>query len=86
MPTGPNGQWRPTEPGACARLVCDIATGESPEVYAPPAAQVAKRAALARQGGQARAQKLTPEQRSEIAASGGLVRAARRRSIALRKP
>ena len=36
MPYGPQGQWRPADPGARARLVCDIATGESPEVYGPP--------------------------------------------------
>ena len=86
MPYGPNGQWRPADPGACARLVCDIATGKSPEVYAPPVEHVAKRAALAQQGGEARAQKLTPERLSEIAASGGMARAVRRRSTALRKP
>lgn len=85
MPYGPNGQWRPADPGACARLVCDIATSESPEVYARPAADAAA-IKHARQGGEARTQKLTAEQRSRIAASGGKARAARRRSTAQRKP
>ena len=60
MPYGPNGQWRPTDPGACAKLVCDIATGDSPEVYAPPErSEEAKQAARERaaKGGHAKAAK-----------------------------
>ena len=78
MPYGPQGQWRPADPGACARLVCDIATGESLEVYAPPDEHQRERALLAAEGGKARADKLAPERRSEIAAEGGKALWARR--------
>ena len=74
MPYGPSGQWRPADPGACAKLVCDIATGESPELYAPPDDYRRERALRAEQGGKARAEKLAPERRSEIAAKGGKAR------------
>ena len=74
MPYGPSGQWRPDDPGACARLVCDIATGERAEVYAPPEDYQEGRVSLAEQGGKARAEKLDPERRSEIAAKGGKAR------------
>ena len=73
MPYGPNGQWRPADPGACAVHVAKIATGEIEEIYEPPppdentmmlreAAQV-----YGRKGGRARAALLTPERRREIA-------------------
>ena len=77
MPYGPNGQWRPSDPGALAKLVCDIATGEQDELYAPPDAYYQERALLARRGGKARAEKLSPERRSEIAAQGGKAKAGR---------
>ena len=74
MPYGPNGQWRPVGAGACARLVCDIATGESPEVYGPPGTSQEEAARRAAKGGQARAKALTPERRRAIAAEGAAAR------------
>lgn len=68
MPYGPQGQWRPADPGARARLVCDIATGESPEVYGPPEDRKLKAAEQAAKGGRARAAKLAPVRRRAIAA------------------
>jgi len=70
MPYGPNGQWRPVGAGACARLVCDIATGESPEVYGPPGDVKREASERAAKGGQARAAYLEPERRRAIAAEG----------------
>ena len=70
MPYGPNGQWRPADPGACAKLVCDISTGDSPEVYAPPPQSEDERrfaAMRASKGGRAKAAK--QHQRHEVTAS-----------------
>ena len=82
MPKGPNGQWRPVGDNECAALVCEISLGESPEVYAPPAPTAERqRMMLARasKGGKARAEKLTPERRSEIAAGAAAARDARKK-------
>ena len=39
MAKGPQGQWRPDEPGACAVHVMKIATGQIEETFeAPPRA------------------------------------------------
>ena len=65
---GPKGQWRPAGAGALAVHICKIATGEIEETYEPPHSEdvpVASQQARAR--GRARAEKLTPERRSEIA-------------------
>ena len=66
MPTGPKGQKRPADVIGNAVKVMRIATGEEEETIEDdgkdPAAE-----ALGAKGGQARALKLTPEQRSEIA-------------------
>lgn len=45
MPYGPNGEWRPTDPIACAAHVMKIATGEIEETYAPPERSEADREA-----------------------------------------
>lgn len=60
MPTGPNGERRPVSVIAGAVKVCRIATGEETEVLS--AGQK-----LGQRGGEARAQNLSPERRSEIA-------------------
>ena len=73
MAPGPDGQWRPDS----AAFVCKISLGESPEMYAPPApTRERQRMMLARasKGGKARAVKLTPERRSEIAAGTAAAR------------
>ena len=63
MPKGPKGEKRPADVIGNAVDVMRIATGEETEEPAPenPAA------VLGRRGGAARAKKLTPEQRAEIA-------------------
>ena len=67
MPTGPKGQKRPADVIGNAVRVARIATGEDEDaaVEKPPKDEAA--ASLGRRGGAARAKKLTPEQRSEIA-------------------
>ena len=67
MPTGPKGQKRPADVIGNAVKVARIATGEDGDAVAetPPKDEAA--ACLGRRGGAARAKKLTPEQRSEIA-------------------
>ena len=65
MPKGPKGEKRPADAIGAAVMVAKIATGEieeKPDDGKDKAAQ-----ALGRKGGKARASKLTPEQRSEIA-------------------
>ena len=66
MPRGPRGEKRPADVIGGAVKVMRIATGEEPDdredvPSANPAAQLGKL------GGAARARKLTPEQRAEIA-------------------
>ena len=66
MPTGPKGEKRPADVIADAVKVMRIATGEEVEDYgeAPPKDEAA---AIGRKGAAARAAKLTPERRAEIA-------------------
>ena len=73
MPKGPKGQWRPVGDNECAALVARIATGDSPEVYAPP--KRSKAVQDASRAGKARAAALTPERRTEIARAGGRAKA-----------
>lgn len=63
MPKGPQGQKRPADVIGNAVLVAKIATGEAEDTgYKQPA-----KAKSGRAGAEARAQKLTAEERSEIA-------------------
>ena len=62
MPTGPHGEKRPAAPMANALHVAKLLTGEAEETYVDPDRQTG-----GRKGGQARAEALTPERRSEIA-------------------
>ena len=66
MPRGPKGEKRPADAVGAAVMVAKIATGEVEE---PTNDDGKNKAAveLGRRGGQARAAKMTPEQRSEIA-------------------
>ena len=64
MPRGPKGQKRPADVIGNAVKVMRIATGE--EEYEDDGKDPAAKA-LGAKGGKARARKLTPEQRSEIA-------------------
>ena len=66
MPKGPQGQKRPADVIGNAVKVMRIATGEEEEEYEDDGKDPAAKA-LGAKGGAARAAKLTPEQRSEIA-------------------
>jgi hypothetical protein len=64
---------RPRDPNQLAKLIVDIATGQvedrepTPEEQGKAAAAVVRGKAGGAKGGRARAMKLSPEQRSEIA-------------------
>ena len=64
MPRGPQGQHRPADVIGTAVKVARIATGEIMDERDPvqTAGQI-----LGRQGGKARARKLSPKQRTQIA-------------------
>lgn len=62
MPKGPQGQKRPADTNACAVHVAKIATGEIEDTK-----NTTQRAKSGRAGAKARAEKLTAEERSEIA-------------------
>ena len=66
MPRGPRGEKRPADVIGNAVKVMRIATGEEAEDQVPdkPASAAAE---LGKLGGAARAKRLTPEQRAEIA-------------------
>jgi hypothetical protein len=63
MPKGPKGQKRPADVIGCAIKVAKIATGEIEEEII--CKEYARKGGL--KGGKARARKLSPEQRAEIA-------------------
>lgn len=66
MPKGPKGQKRPADVIGNAVRVMRIATGEAEEEFEDDGKDPNAKA-LGAKGGAARAVKLTPEQRSEIA-------------------
>ena len=66
MPKGPQGQKRPADVIGNAVKVMRVATGEEEEEYEDDGKDPAAKA-LGAKGGKARAEKLTPERRSEIA-------------------
>ena len=75
MPKGPQGQWRPAGAGALAAHVCRIATGEIQETHeAPPSPDPVVDSRRASAAGKARAARLTPERRREIAKLGATAR------------
>lgn len=69
MPKGPKGEKRPADVIGNAVHVMRIATGEIEEELATPESEGKDPAAasLGKRGGRARAARLTPEQRAEIA-------------------
>jgi hypothetical protein len=71
---------RPRDPNQRAKLIVDIATGESEEPKAPDgASEVSERKREGgSKGGQARAESLPPERRSQIARRAAAARWARR--------
>ncbi len=72
MPKGPNGQKRPADAIGLAVMVGKIATGEVEDNATP--ADKAHHSAGGKKGGRARADALTPAERSEIAKMGALKR------------
>jgi hypothetical protein len=62
VPKGPRGEKRPGDVIGAAIMVAKIATGEVEDNATPEGAS-----SIARQGGEARARKLSPAQRSAIA-------------------
>ena len=75
MPKGPQGQWRPAGAGALAVHVCKVATGEIEETYeSQPRPDPAADSRRSSKAGKARAAALTPERRSEIAATAAATR------------
>jgi len=68
MPKGPQGQKRPADVIGNAVHVMRIATGQIVETGSQPDARAVQRGkAGGKKGGAARASKLSPEQRAEIA-------------------
>ena len=65
MPKGPKGEKRPADAVGAAIVVGKIATGEIKEETFDPGKEYARKGGL--KGGRARAEKLSPEQRREIA-------------------
>ena len=74
MPKGPQGQKRPADVVGCAVHVMKIATGEIEENLDDPPKRQPGRARSGKAGGRARAAGLTPERRSEIAATAAAAR------------
>ena len=66
MPKGPNGEKRPADAVGLAVMVAKIATGEATDAPEDDGKDKAAQA-LGRKGGAARASKMTPERRAEIA-------------------
>lgn len=66
MPTGPKGEKRPADVIGNAVKVMNIATGEESDDFPDDGKNKAAQE-LGRKGGAARAAKMTPERREEIA-------------------
>ena len=62
---------RPRDPNQLAKHIVDIATGETKETFQPPS-PARRQGGL--KGGKARANRLTPEQRREIATTAARAR------------
>ena len=73
MPKGPKGEKRPADVIGTAIKVAKIATGQIEDEQLDDGKSKAA-VELGRKGGQARAKKLTPEQRSEIARRAAKIR------------
>jgi hypothetical protein len=77
MPYGPNGEWRPADPGAAAIHVAKIATGQIAETYEPPRDAEANHAAASKRASKAakaRVASQTPERRKQVAATAAAAR------------
>jgi len=72
---------RPRDPNQLAKLIVDIATGEVDDPVSEAKRHPAKGSAGGLKGGQRRAERLAPEQRSEIAKKAARKRLASDRCI-----
>ena len=70
MPKGPQGQKRPADVVGAAVMVARIATGEIEDIRG----KAPKRAKGGKVGGKARAESLSPDERSEIARAAAAAR------------
>ncbi len=73
MPKGPKGEKRPADVIGNAVRVMEIATGQREEDSDEPEKDKAAQE-MGKKGGKARASKLTPEQRADIARTAALAR------------
>lgn len=73
MPKGPKGEKRPADVIGNAIKIAKIATGEEPEDLTDDGKDKAAQS-LGRRGGKARAEKMTPARRAEIAKSAAAKR------------
>jgi hypothetical protein len=74
MPVGPKGEKRPADVISNAVRVMRIATGEEVETMPPDDGKDPAAKALGKRGGAARAAKMTPERRAEIAKKAAATR------------
>jgi len=74
MPIGPKGEKRPSDPFAAGIMAARIAVGDIEEEYEEKPTPTPNRAEGGKKGGKARAEALTPEQRSAIARAGANAR------------
>lgn len=65
---------RPRDPNQLAKMIVDISTGETEDVASETKRNPPARRAGGLAGGKARAKKLTPEQRTEIAKTAASAR------------
>jgi hypothetical protein len=72
----PEHRKRPRDPNQLGKFIVDVATGEVPDRPPTPEEQGKDpaAAALGRKGGAARAAKMSPERRAEIARQGAAKR------------
>lgn len=78
MPTGPRGEKRPADVIANAVRVMQIATGEVDETLEGDDGKDKAAQAMGKKGGAARAAKMTPERRAEIAKAAAAKRWSKR--------
>jgi hypothetical protein len=76
MPKGPAGQKRPADVVSNAVHVMRVLTGEADD-FPPDDGKDKAAQALGRKGGRARAEKMAPERRSEIARAAARARYAK---------
>ena len=74
MPKGPKGQKRPADVIGNAIKVMRIATGEETEEFEAHDGKDAAAVSLGKRGGKARAEKLSPKKRQEIAKAAAKAR------------